>query len=167
MNIKKLLTTNGILLSLVLVSVIILLGLIIYSFFLSPQPNNNNIQTKPHNSTPTPTPFDISNIPNATPQLFRNDDEEKNGTLVVTSNVPGVQVHLDATGHPDPEDPIPPGQKWPTNITPFKVDSIPIGEHFIFAAKPPLYDTQVVKFVITENQITTIELKMVRLQISN
>lgn len=119
-----------------------------------------------------PTPqTDLSSVersyPQATPQPFRNREEKDTGTLVVTSDIPEVTVLLDATERPDPKDPIPSGQLWPKNTTPFTVERMPVGEHFLFAAKPPQYDTAVIRFEINKDEITRVSIELVPLRTSN
>lgn len=167
MNIRNLFHGTGLLVILIFVIALVFFGLIIFSF--TQTTTQEQIASDP---TPTANPTQLTTqegkLPQATPQPFRHQDEtQKTGTLVVTANVDNVKVLLDATEHPDPEDPIPQGQIWPQNTTPFSVEEIPVGQHFLFAANAPLYDTQVVEFEIKENQITRVNIEMVPLRTSN
>lgn len=105
--------------------------------------------------------------PQATPQPFRHQEEEDTGTLVVTSNVDGATVLLDAEEHPSPEDPIKRGQRWPQNTTPFTVEGIPVGEHVLIARKPPFYDFASVSFEIKKDQVTRVHVELIPLRLGN
>jgi hypothetical protein len=117
--------------------------------------------------TPTPATFlseQEERLPTAKPQPFRNDDVKETGSLVVTSTVPNVRVFLDMTDHPEEEDPIPSNRTWPENITPFTVREMPVGEHFLFAFKPPDYDTAVMKYTIKKNEVTRVNIELIPLR---
>lgn len=104
--------------------------------------------------------------PQATPQPFRHQEEKDTGTLVVTANVEGTIVLLDAEEHPSPEDPIKNGQSWPHNTTPFIVKNMPVGHHVLFAIKPPLYDMTTASYTIEKNQVTRVSIQLQPLRIS-
>ncbi len=163
-SIHSLFSSTGLLVALTALVTIIFLVIVISSFFTK--------DTIPQDQMiPTPTPYALTaeekNFPKATPQPFRNAEEEATGTLIVTSNVEDVIVLLDASEHPDPQDPIPSGQKWPKNITPFTVTSMPIGEHVLFAIKPPKYDMATMDFVIRESEVTRVHIELIPLRTSD
>lgn len=119
---------------------------------------------------PTHTPAPISSMPitkeerrypQATPQPFRHSDAKQTGTLVVTSSVEGTDVLLDTSSHPHaPDEPIPPGQIWPHNTTPFKVESMPVGEHTLEAVKIPGYDMVMIHYLIKEDEVTRVHIEL-------
>jgi hypothetical protein len=120
------------------------------------QPNTDTALTPPEKA-----------YPQATPQPFRHQEEKDVGTLVVTSNIPDVTVLLEAEEHPSPEDPIPRGQKWPHNTTPFRVERIPVGEHVLFAIKPPSYDMATIVFEIMKDKVTRVHIELIPLRTNN
>lgn len=162
---RNLLSSSGILVFLTAIFSIVFIIIVLSSFL-------RQNETPTDTPIPTPTPYQTltdneDKFPQATPQPFRNAEEEATGTLVVTSAIEDVTVLLDASSHPDPEDPIPDGQKWPQNTTPFTVEDIPVGEHVLFAIKPPEYDMTTVSFVIRENEVTRINIELTPLRTSN
>lgn len=135
-------------------------------------------QTTTNLPTPTPVSVDVSNepltqneqnFPQATPQPFRNPEASGTGTLVVTSDIEGVVVLLDAIGiHPEEGDPIAKDEKWPENPVPFTVRSMPAGKHFLTAVAPGKpYDIREYEYEIKTGETTRINIKLKPLRTSN
>lgn len=129
---------------------------------------------------PTPVEADVSinekpltaeerNYPQPTPQPYRNEDAPGRGTLVLTSDIEGVVVLLEAIGiHPEEDDPIGRGEKWPENTLPLTVYDIPEGTHFLTAVAPGKpYDMTEYEFEIKSGEITRINIELRPLNISN
>lgn len=134
--------------------------------FLSPSSPKKS--PPPVTTSSTPLDKEEKSYPQATPQPFRHKEESDTGTLIVTSNVEDVKVFLDTSSHAgDPEEPIPPGQKWPSNLTPFTVEKIPVGEHTLEAIKAPEYDMTRMSYVIKKDQITRVHITLIPLRTSN
>lgn len=137
----------------------------IVSFFLPSSPKKS---PPPVTTSSTPLDKKEKTYPQATPQPFRHKEETDTGTLIVTSNIEGAKVFLDTSSHAgDPEEPIPPGQKWPDNITPFTVEKMPVGEHTLEAIKVPGYDMTRMTYVIEKDQITRVHITLIPLRTSN
>ena len=135
--------------------------------FFAPTPSPEKAPP-PTSTSDTPKTQEEKSYPLATPQPFRHKDEADTGTLLVTSNVDGAQVFLDTSSHAgDPEEPIPLGQKWPSNLTPFTVEKMPVGEHTLEAIKFPGYDMTRMNYVIKKDQITRVHINLIPLRTSN
>ena len=130
------------------ITLVIIVGILFFAIFRQPDPTTE--------LTPTEQSY-----PQATPQPFRHQDEEDTGTLVVTSDIPNVRVFIDMTDHREEEDPIPFDQRWPENKTPLTVPDMPVGEHFIFAFRPPDYDSAVIKYIIRKDEVTRIHVDLI------
>lgn len=94
---------------------------------------------------------------------FTNSSESKTGFLVVSSDIEDVIVSLDVLPedqhvHDLPSEEVP-STIIPSNEIPFKMASIPIGEHTLFAFKLG-YEEVYTNFFIKEGEITRINLEM-------
>ncbi len=139
--------------------------IVVISFF---SPSSTPKTVPPVSTSSTPVTKEEQSYPQATPQPFRHKEETDTGTLIVTSNVEGAEVFLDTSSHAgDPEEPIPPGQKWPSNHTPFTVEKMPVGEHTLEAIKAPEYDMTRMSYVIKKDQITRVHIILIPLRTSN
>lgn len=162
-------------------SLFVIAGVVLLAFlFLSVLVLLPNQTTQPSTIFPTPTPVAVSvsdepltqqeaSFPPATPQPFRNPDTTETGTLVVTSSPDGATVLLDAIGiHPEEGDPIPPGEKWPENTTPFSVRNIPAGTHYLVAIKPgEPYDMTEYEYEIRPGETTRVHIILKPLRTGN
>lgn len=146
--------------------------------------NSSNRQPDSISSLLTPTPVTQESVtvgsgpltqqeasfPEPTPQPYRYQDETtETGTLVVTSDIDGVIVLLDAVGiHPEPEDPISRGEKWPQNPLPLTVYEMPVGTHFLTAVAPGQpYDMAEYEYEIRSNEVTRVHVTLKPLQFLN
>ncbi len=95
------------------------------------------------------------NYPEAKPQQYRSEAPGM-GMLIITSEPEGTRVLIDSSEEEIPINNI----VNPINITPFKVTSIPVGGHYIFAAKEG-YNFTETDFAIKENEVTRVHLKLI------
>lgn len=162
---------------LIIAAVVLIVFLFLTTLLLLPRPETQNPDDLP---APTPVEVDVSvndrpltaeerNFPQPTPQPYRNEDLPGRGTLVLTSDIEGVVVLLEAIGiHPEEDDPIARDEKWPENPLPLTVYDIPEGRHFLTALAPGKpYDMTEYEFEIKDGEITRINIELKPLNISN
>lgn len=95
-----------------------------------------------------------TSYPEAPPQQYRSEDKGT-GSLVITSEPEGARILVDSSEEEVPID----GVVNPINTTPFKVSSIPAGEHYVFAGKPG-YNFTETSFSIEEGQLTRVHIQL-------
>lgn len=127
---------------------------IIASIFITKPKNQNESSQIP--IAPKDQPSDRFNTTEtqykeAYPQQFFNQENTGTGSLIVDSNPPGARVLIDS-----PEEEVTsPGILNPVNTTPFKISSLPVGNHNLFAFLEG-YNFTEEPFTITAGQVTRI-----------
>lgn len=91
----------------------------------------------------------------AAPQPFPSPAATQSSTLIVTSNPDGVRVMID----PPEEEASGTSTEIPVNITPFKITTIPVGEHTLTAFKKG-YNLYSTKFTISADKVTRLDIDL-------
>ncbi len=139
-----------------------ILILLIYLFLPKPSPPQ-----KTSNFLPTPTTFQPPqtfssklstkelNYKDLPPQPLPSINSDT-GILVVSSDLSDVVIELDPTENEGPQGS---SQKRFTITTPFKSLSIPVGKHYLTAAKPGCVPSEV-DFEIKKEDVTRLNIKL-------
>lgn len=112
--------------------------------------NTSNTSLYP---TPSQTPK-LEGIKEALPQNFLQKTLST-GILIVFSNVNDIRVMIDASDTEGPSS----HPQIPINTTPFKMSSIPVGEHTLLASKPG-YSMVEKNLKIIEGKITYVTIEL-------
>jgi hypothetical protein len=96
--------------------------------------------------------------PEAPAQPFLSNDPDT-GTLIVTSKIKDIRIMIDA-----PEEEVATASaELPINVNPFKISSIPVGDHNVFAFKEG-YELYEKDFIVEKNKITRLEINLIPLE---
>ncbi|HLD01312.1 MAG TPA: hypothetical protein VJC10_00390 [Patescibacteria group bacterium] len=142
--------TKGFRLLFIFAFIIILIFLILIVFAIR----------QPQSSSTTPQPnvsFQQGEVafPEATPQPFYNSEKDETGSLVVTSDLEKVRVMIDNAEVESQKVNV----RYPIQITPFRISSVPIGKHVLSGAKKG-YVFEVISFTIRPNEVTRVNIKL-------
>lgn len=142
----------GLLLSNKLLVAVTLIALVILSSFL--------LLSKPRkipSPVLSPSPSVSINYQEAFPQGYRNEGNNKFGSLIVDSTPQGARVMIDAK-----EEEIPTKQtSLPINTTPFKVSQIPVGKHVLEVFKQG-YNLTTMIVIIESNKISQVNIELTK-----
>lgn len=126
-----------------------LLGVLLISLFVSLYFRRETVENPPEGRISKETKY-RNNLPQEFPP-----SKEGFGTLIVTSVPDNIKVILDP-----PESEAPNTAEYlPVNLTPFRVEQIPVGKHSLFASNEGFEFKEEV-FEVKANNVTRVEVKL-------